>query len=134
VHYLKLGGQWMEAYDLIGSWFAAGLVPDGAESALATIRREGRIDPAVAQYRGPMPAVYVTTTPATLVVTDGEPQYVPVNGTPLLSIGNTASTVFREPTDQELYVRIPAGWFRAWTTSGPWERVPAEALPADLKN
>jgi hypothetical protein len=45
---------------------------------------------------------------------------------------NTTGIVFREPTDQELYVRVPAGWFRAWTTNGPWEPVPEDKLPADL--
>ena len=32
---------------------------------------------------GPVPAIYVSTTPTELVVTDGAPDYVPVAGTPL---------------------------------------------------
>jgi hypothetical protein len=79
-----------------------------------------------------MPVVCVSTTPAELIVTDGEPEYAPFNSTPLLYIRNTTGRVFREPTDQELYVRVPSGWFRAWTTNGPWEPVPEDKLPADL--
>jgi hypothetical protein len=45
---------------------------------------------------------------------------------------NTNAVVFKEPTDKELYVHVDDGWFRAWTTDGPWERVPENALPADL--
>ena len=66
-----------------------------------------------------MPVVCVSTTPSALIVTDGEPHYQPVNGTSLQRLTNTASTVFREPTDRELYVQLPVGWFRAWTPNGP---------------
>src|ERR671924_254924 len=76
-----------------------------------------------------MPALI---NPAALIETDGEPQFVPVNATALLRVKNTTAVVFKEPTDQEIYVRLPQGWFRAWTTNGPWERVPNNALPADL--
>jgi hypothetical protein len=74
----------------------------------------------------------MSMTPASLIVTNGEPQHLPFKGTSLLYLSNTTSSVFREPTDQELYVRIPAGWFRAWTANGPWEQVRADELPLDL--
>jgi len=41
-------------------------------------------------------------------------------------------TVFKEPTDEELYVLIAARWFRAWTNDGPWEVVPRGDLPSDI--
>lgn len=132
-HYLRRGDTWMEAYDLTGSWSPAGTVPDGAEVALNEALSDKRTDLfASGQSHGPMPVVCVSTTPAALIVTDGEPEYAAFNGTPLLYIRNTTGRVFREPTDQELYVQVPAGWFRAWTTNGPWEPVPQDKLPADL--
>jgi hypothetical protein len=76
--------------------------------------------------------VFISTTPAELIVTNGRPEYVAVEGTPLLHLKNTTATVYREPTDQQLYVRVATGWFRAWTTEGPWEAVSAGDLPADL--
>lgn len=133
MHYFRRGDTWMEAYDLTGPWSTAGTVPEGAEVAVKEALSDIRTDLfASAQSHGPTPMVCVSTTPAELIVTDGEPQYAPFNGTPLLYIRNTTGIVFREPTDQELYVRVPAGWFRAWTANGPWEPVPADKLPADL--
>jgi hypothetical protein len=127
------GEMWMEAYDLTGSWATAGTVPEGAEVALKQALDDSRMDLfAIGQIQSPVPAVYVSTTPAELIVTDGEPQYAPFNGTPLLYVRNAAGWVFREPTDRELYVRVADGWFRAWTTNGPWEPVRHDRLPADL--
>jgi hypothetical protein len=40
--------------------------------------------------------------------------------------------VFKEPTDKQLYVRLADGWVRAWTISGPWQRISEAALPDDL--
>ena len=133
VHYLRRGNKWMEAYDLNGSWSTAGTVPEGAEVALKQALGDSDMDLfAVGQIQSPVPAVYVSTTPAELIVTHGEPQYAPFNGTPLLYVRNATGWVFREPTDREVYVRVADGWFRAWTTNGPWEPVRHDKLPADL--
>jgi hypothetical protein len=79
-----------------------------------------------------IPTVYVTTTPMDLIVTDGPPEFVSFNGTPLLYVKNTWARVFKEPTDQELYVFVSGQWYRAWSTDGPWEHLTSEGLPADI--
>jgi Domain of unknown function (DUF4136) len=128
--YLRLGDRWMEAYELTGPWSVAGSVPDGADLALEHARRAHAADPAASVDDRSALLVYVSQTPAELVVTDGEPQFVSYRGTPLLYVTNTAATVFKESTDKEIYVRAPSGWFRAWTTNGPWQLVPDDNLPS----
>jgi hypothetical protein len=71
-------------------------------------------------------------TPAELIVMDGPPRYAPVEGMTLEYVENTTATVFKEPTDDELYVLTSGGWFRAWTNDGPWQFVPRNELPADI--
>ena len=78
------------------------------------------------------PAVYVTTTPAVLVVTDGAPQFTSVSGSSLQRADNTAATLYREPTDQELYLLASGRWYRSWKTEGPWQGVGGDQLPSDL--
>jgi hypothetical protein len=133
VHYLRFKGVWMEGDDLTGPWSPAGMAPEGAEIALAFSPREsgaGRsADTADALWR----AIYVTTTPAALVVTDGPPQFLPVEGAALHHVTNTSTPIYREPTDQEIYVAIPGGWYRAWTLAGPWQHVTDAQLPDDIK-
>jgi hypothetical protein len=142
IHYMKIGNGWMQAYTLTGMWSVAGTVPHGAEPALArVIRNTGTAgfdlldDQGLEVDEGGFtitPAVHVSTTPAALIVTRGEPQFEPVGGTKLLYMKNTAGRVLEEPTDQELYVQVSGEWYRAWTESGPWQRVAAKDLPSDL--
>jgi hypothetical protein len=133
MYYLRLAGKWLEAYDVNGSCSPAGMVPEGADIALQETQKLWRNELAGAISAHELtPVVYVAMEPAELIVTDGEPEYVPVDGTSLLRIRNTTVSVFKEPTDKELYVHLPNGWFRAWTSSGPWQRVIDVDLPADL--
>ena len=133
LHYLRTGDSWLEAYELTGSWSPAFLLPDGADIALGEAVRSGGAELFKSTLlRESMPAIIVSTTPAELVVTDGDPEFVAFNGTPLLYVRNTAAAVFREPTDREIYAHVSDGWFRAWTTNGPWEHVADDQLPADL--
>lgn len=134
IHYLRFEGVWMEGDDLTGPWSPAGMAPEGAEIALAFSPGDSRGTqsgdaPADASWR----AIYVSTTPAALVVTDGAPQFLPVDGAALHHVANASTPIYREPTDQEIYVAIPGGWYRAWTLAGPWQHVTESQLPTDIK-
>ena len=76
--------------------------------------------------------IYVSTTPAILVVTNGLPQFATVPGTTLEYVTNTTSHIFKEPTDRELYVLTGNGWYRSWRTEGPWQSIASAELPSDI--
>ena len=133
----------MQAYSPTGMWSVSGTVPQAAAAALARAVAAGTVDSLAGGTLGPppdrplparavVPTVVVSTTPAALIVTDDEPQFAPRGGTPLLYMTNTTAHVFREPTDQELYAAVSGGWYRAWSTAGPWQHVADADLPADL--
>jgi hypothetical protein len=141
IHYLRVRGGWMQAYGVHGRWTVAGAPPTGAEQALRRIAVAQKVD--LLEAPGPRdipprlddataPAILISTTAAELIVTDGSPRYARVDGTTLAYIENTTATVFKEPTDDELYVLTSSGWYRAWTTDGPWQFVPNNDLPADI--
>ncbi len=52
------------------------------------------------------PAIVVSTQPAELVITDGAPQMVPVNGTALLRFGNADHAIILDPTSNQYYILI----------------------------
>jgi hypothetical protein len=149
VHYLKILDGWMEAYSLFDAWSVSGVPPEGGRLALRQALAAKNIDaldggpprgalghrrdggtPILADRTAP--AIYISTTPAVLIVTQGAPQFAPVPGTSLEHLANTTAQVFREPTDQELYLLLAGHWFRSWTTEGPWQFVPSDQLPADF--
>ena len=140
--YLRILNGWMEAYSLEGMWSVAGVPPEKADAALRTavatkvdLLDRGDTPGAAGSTSltdGQAPAIYISTIPAALVVTDGSPRFEAIPGTSLEKIANTTSKVFREPTDQELYLLVSGRWFRSWTTAGPWQVVPNDQLPADI--
>jgi hypothetical protein len=143
IHYLKVFDGWMEAYSLTGVWSVAGVPPGGAEEALrraVASRRVDLLDGATAAKPretprlddDTAPTIVISTEPAELIVTNGPPRFATVKGTSLEYVENTTAKVFKEPTDEELYVLVAGRWFRAWTTDGPWELVPERELPADI--
>jgi hypothetical protein len=143
IYYMKVFDGWMEAYDLTGLWSVSGAAPRGAEQALRQAVTQQTVDlligasPAQRDDRpsldaGAVPEIVVSTEPAVLIVTDGPPRFVKVEGSALEYVENTTANVFKEPTDDELYVRTGGRWFRSWTTDGPWEFVPDRELPTDI--
>jgi hypothetical protein len=143
IHYMKVYDGWMEAYGFRGMWSVAGVPPPGAEQAFrrtAAARTVALVDAATARPSGrrptlddaTAPAIFVSTEPAELIVTSGPPRFVTVEGTSLEYVENTTANIFKEPTDEELYVLISGRWLRAWTTDGPWEVVSRSDLPSDI--
>jgi len=75
--------------------------------------------------------IYVTTTPAELIVMVGEPQYSQIPGTGIYSITNTQSLVFWDGYASAFYYLVAGRWFTAKALAGPWSYATG-ALPADL--
>jgi len=93
--------------------------------------QEARSTEAITPNEAP-PVVYVSTTPAELVVTRGEPEYAPIAETNLLYLTNTDSDIFMDPKSQQYYVLLAGRWFKALSTNGPWTWVQGDQLPRDF--
>src|SRR5262249_13199177 len=83
--------------------------------------------------KGPVPRIIVATTPTELLVTDGEPNYVPLDDTQLLYVKNTTAHIFKSLAHQKTYIVISGRWYRASDSSGPWEFVDGRSLPQDFE-
>jgi hypothetical protein len=141
-YYFHLFNGFMEAQSLNGPWTIARKLPRDISVAMNEARSleqidllEGQADPQTDKYptlEEVQPLVFVSTTPSELIVTDGVPNYVPIQGTKLLYVKNTSAHVFRYLGDQKTYVLLSGRWFRAVSFNGPWEYVPGNHLPADF--
>jgi hypothetical protein len=149
IHYLKVLDGWMESYLLMGDWSVAGVSPFRENAALErtvvatvtdrldtrdTLQATAQACAVAGTLDDAPPTIVIATEPASLIVTDGPLRFETFPGTSLQYLANTRATVFREPTDQEMYVRTAANgdWYRAWTADGPWHFVPADQLPSDI--
>ena len=142
--YLHLLDGYLKAASLQGPWVVASEPPNGAaeaeRQALAggtppdLLDSEGDSSTNRAPSLGsiPAPVVYVSTTPAELILFDGPPDFVAIPGTHLLYVANTTGNVFKFLTDQRDYVLVSGRWFRGPSLEGPWHYVAADRLPHDF--
>jgi hypothetical protein len=139
-YFLKAGGAWVSASDVMGPWEDAANVPPTVEEAAAKLSQSPSAasstapaqpapPPSTTQPLAP-PKIIVATEPTELIVTNGAPTYTPLPGNDLLYVGNTESNVFLDVPSQRTYVLLAGRWYRAQSTAGPWEYVSADKLPA----
>ncbi len=95
--YLRNNDIWLTASDLKGPWSTAGTLPPSfaklpANDDWTDVKANIPGRPPTA---GAVPMVYVSTSPAEMLLLRGAPVYQPVPGTSLLWVSNTDSDVFR---------------------------------------
>ena len=141
--YFHLFDGFLKAPGLAGPWTAAGTVPADLAKAAAELGASGAVDlmegppdektgkkPSLASGA---PGVIVVTKPTELVVTDGAPDWVGLDGTSLLYVRNTDANVFADMTTSRNYVLVSGRWFASNGLNGPWAYVAPKDLPPGFK-
>ncbi|HET6347599.1 MAG TPA: hypothetical protein VFH88_00810, partial [Candidatus Krumholzibacteria bacterium] len=133
VWYLKGNESWYFGSDVVGPWNIMKNPPPQAVADLAAKMvskpPEDAEKPAVAV----VPDVIVRTKPAEIVQCDGEPKFEPVQGTNLLFVKNTESSVIMDIPSQQYYILLAGRWYQSKSIEkGPWTFVPGDKLPADF--
>jgi hypothetical protein len=140
--YLRLFDGFLGASSLSGPWTVVKKPPAALEQAAKKLAQAKVVDP----MEGPpdektgkkpslntvVPQIITTTRPTELIVTDGPPDWVPIQTTMLLYLKNTTGNVFKNLNDQQTYVLVTGRWFRAPDFKGPWQYVAGTNLPADF--
>ncbi len=138
--YLDGGNRWMTAAALNGPWNLASNPPadlDGVKTQCLKGEdqdpHDHSHDPDVPPSDGPPRKVYVTTTPAELLQTEGAPQYSPIPRTELVYATNTGNDLFMDVKTQEYYTLLSGRWYQTKSVNGSWTFVPGTELPNDFK-
>jgi hypothetical protein len=136
-YYLRDNESWLQATAVTGPWTpVTAKLPDSftklpaddnwkdVKAALPGKRLSGKN----------IPKVFVNTTPAELIVLQGNISYVAVQGAPtLLWVNNTEADLFRMGRSGDFYFLVAGRWFRASSLDGPWTFA-TPTLPAEFKN
>jgi hypothetical protein len=127
-YYLYGGAEsWYEARAVKGPWTPTTNVPKKIKKLEP---EDEEIEPEdEAETPDKPPGIRVVTEPTELIVTDGQPQFLPLGDGSLLVIKNTESDVLRENTSQRIFVLLSGRWFASKSINGPWEYVPSNGLP-----
>lgn len=131
--HLKAAGRWYAAPALDADWQVEAKPAQGLAAVEKAANAGTAPDPLkMTDPQAPPPVIFVSTGPAELIQTDGEPLFAPVEGLTLLELRNGDHAIFLDPTSNSYYVLVSGRWFRAGTVAGPWSYVPGEQLPADF--
>lgn len=76
------------------------------------------------------PKIRFSTTPETLILFDGQPEWRPLEGSKLLRAINTPALMVMDPSTGRHYLSSGEDWMKAQRFEGPWEADPNP--PAEL--
>jgi hypothetical protein len=133
-YFLRYERVWFKATELKGPWMPAGTLPASFSKLPADENWKdvkAALPPAAADAKA-MPAIFVSTAPAELILLRGAAVYAPVAGTRLLWVNNTDNDVFRMGASGPLYYLVAGRWFTAPDFKGPWTFATLN-LPDDFK-
>ncbi len=127
-------GLWLSALAATGPYTAVSKLP-AAFSAIPN-------DPNFSELRKNVPAhppksaadvptIFVSTSPAEIIVTVGPPRFVPIAGSPVQYAVNTEADLFRDTANGQVYYLVSGRWFAAPGLSGPW-RFATDDLPPEF--
>ncbi len=141
-YYLALMDGWMESPTVEGPWTPAKHEPTKdldkiKQGAVATDANQPLGNPQesmkTAEEDGVLPSVYVSTVPAELLVTQGEPVLESIPGTSLQYVSNTGADLFLDTATPSYYVLIAGRWFQSPSLqNAQWSYVPGDSLPSDF--
>jgi hypothetical protein len=131
MYYLKGGDFWYSTKDVTGGWQHTENVPkDIVELAEKSAPDEEEPD---TSFVDSPPAIIVSTEPAELIQSDGEPEYASIEGTQLLYMSNSESDVVMDIESQKYYLLLAGRWYTASSLSdGEWTYVAHDKLPKDF--
>jgi hypothetical protein len=85
------------------------------------------------QNSNTIPNIIVSTEPAELIQSKGEPSFVPIEGTSLLYVSNSDNDIFMDENAQQYFVLISGRWYESKNLNdNNWKYIPADQLPADF--
>jgi hypothetical protein len=132
--YLRNGDAWLKASKPEGPWMPAGKLPKAFKKLPKDDENWKEVRESLPGKKitgGDVPKVYYSEKPAELIVTSGKPSLEEVEGTELLWVTNTESSLFLHGKESRFYYLVSGRWFRADDLEGPWQFT-SHNLPEDF--
>lgn len=132
-YYLYGGESWFVSDSPSGKWEKAIRVPSAVIKVAEQSRESNEQSSSISNdASGQPPQIIVSTRPAELIQTKGEPNFVPVANTSLLYVKNSDDEIFRDITTQRYFILKSGRWYASERLENGWTYVPADKIPADF--
>jgi len=133
-YYLKGAKWWYRSKQATSAWATTEKVPSKVNKlAKKSVDDEGIEQDSVLMAIEEAPELIISTVPAELVSTDGDPKYTPIEGTSLLYVDNTENDILMDINSQNHYILLAGRWYSSKTLQdGDWVFAEPKDLPAEL--
>ena len=131
--YLYGGKHWYTASSVTGPYAITTNVPGNLENIQTDImqaNKDNNVQQEQSDYA--ISNIIVSTEPAELLQSNGEPNFTSVQGTNLLYVKNSDNDIFMDVTGQQYYVLLSGRWYRSSALDGKWQYISADKLPGDF--
>ncbi|MFT3933733.1 MAG: hypothetical protein QM726_08980 [Chitinophagaceae bacterium] len=134
-YYLYGGSFWYSSPRVKDGWVNVKSLPSKIKAVDAVMKEEEKKDTAQSQNKFTTPTdILVSTEPAELIQTEGDPTYQAVEGSTLLYVNNSLDEIFKDVDNQQNYILIAGRWYSSPSLNGPWQYVASDALPSSFGN
>jgi hypothetical protein len=135
--YLYGGKHWYSAQSATGPFASAGNVPSNLQQVQSSVdaansSNAGYVDSAAAAQDNVVSDIIVSTSPAELIQSDGQPNFSPISGTDLSYVSNSSNDIFQDQSSGKYFVLISGRWYTSSSLSGGWHYIASNALPANF--
>jgi hypothetical protein len=137
IFYLYGGKNWYKGSSATGPFEYTERTPKNLDKIQQDVDNANNADPgfttdsAAAQPTGPS-NIIVRTDQAELIQTNGDPNFVPIDGTNLSYVSNTQNDLFLNKGDNQYYVLLSGRWYKSPQLQGGWQYTDATSLPDDF--
>ncbi|HEV7475146.1 MAG TPA: hypothetical protein VGN90_13925, partial [Pyrinomonadaceae bacterium] len=132
-YYLFTGKRWLTAPSLSSPWMITAVLPKDMAKVAQDPQWKGlagAISP-TATDTGFAPKVFYSTSPAEVILFQGQPVYSKIPGTQLVYASNTDADLFVYSPTQQFFYLAAGRWFSSTSLQGPWTYATAN-LPVDF--
>lgn len=135
--YLYGGKHWYSAQSPTGPYSPAGSIPSNLQQVQTAVdaansSNAGYIDSAAAAQDKVVSNIIVSTSPAEMIQSDGQPSFSPISGTDLSYVSNSPNDIFQDQSSGKYYVLISGRWYTSSSLSGGWHYIASNSLPANF--
>ena len=135
--YLYGGKHWYSAPSATGPYNYASDVPQNLDQVQTSVdnansSNAGYTDSAAAVQENNISDIIVSTNPAELIQSNGQPSFTPIDGTDLSYMSNSSNDVFKLQSTGQYYVLISGRWYTSPSLNSGWRYIQSSTLPGDF--
>jgi hypothetical protein len=126
--YLYGGKHWYSAPAATGPYAPAPNIPSNLQQVQSAVdaansSNAGYVDSSAAAQDNEVSDIVVSTSPAELIQSNGQPSFSPISGTDLSYVSNSSNDIFQDQSTSKYYVLISGRWYTSSNLTGGWHYI-----------